>query len=921
MPELPTGTVTFLFTDIEGSTRLWEEHPEAMKGALARHDEILRNEIEAHEGQVVKTTGDGVHAAFASAPKAVEAAVAAQQALNAEPWDPEPLRVRMGVHTGEAEYRDGDYYGPSLNRAARLMAAAHGGQVVISNTTEELARDALADDHQLVDLGEHRLRDLARSERVFQVVADEAARDFPPLRSLDVYAGNLPVQLTSFVGRDQELDAISAALDAGRLVTIVGVGGVGKTRLAVQAAADALPRFRDGAWLCELATVPDDESMVQVFAESLGVQQRSGISLTESIVEFLRTKKMLIVLDNCEHLLRAARRLAEDVLQKCPDVRILATSREGFGVSGEQVWPLQSLDVPDDGGVEAVAASDAVVLFSERARSVRPDFRIDAGNAAAIADICRRLDGIPLAIELAAARVVAMTPSDIATRLGERFRLLTGGRHASVERHQTLRAAVDWSYSLLGSVERSVFDRLAVFAGTFDVSAAEAVVAGEGIEGWDVIDALGGLVAKSTVTAEEGAGGAMRYQLLETMRQYALERLEEGGDVDAWRRRHAAHYADIAEQLSTGMRGPQELAARVQLLMEVDNVRAAVIWGLDAVDDADSEMAMRIIAALSHEASLHRSVGVGRWALRAVDRAERSSPARRADVLGAAAYSTLVSGDHERSRELALAALRDGPQPESWSPGLAFLTLGYGALATGRHDEVLPIMNEGHEKLAAIVHDEWAMLAFLWSKTAFGSLLNAPGTHAEAADLVRRARALGNTTAIANSLHAYAMSRARDEPEESLAAFEESVGLLTVGNDNLLSSAYSMSGQLYARRGEMNKAFQSVRAAVVHSEHIGDHPQLVSALAFATTILSRSGHQEPAAVLAGVIVDGSLAEINRFPGSAREHGDRVLVRIEEALGSDAYRRAAARGASMSFEEIVEYTIGELDRVIAEPDDD
>ncbi len=405
MSELPTGTVTFLFTDLEGSTRLWEKHPEAMEPSLARHDAILRDAVAVHDGHVVKMRGDGAHAAFADAANAVHAARDAQRALVSEDWGPVgELRVRMGIHTGPAQARDGDYYGSAVNRAARLMSIANGGQIVVSLATEELARDALEDGVSLVDLGEHRLRDLSRPERVFELRASGLLSEFPALRTLDTYPTNLPLQLSSFVGRESELAAISEAMQQSRLVTITGVGGVGKTRVAVRIAAELLPEYADGAWLCELAASHDDDTMTQVVAVTLGVQPRVGMTLLDSIVDYLRPKRLLLVLDNCEHVLVSAGALATAILQRCRGARLLATSREGLAVDGEHVWPLRSLAVtdPSDGPVELVR-SDAVRLFTDRARAARSDFAFDSSNAQAVAEICRRLDGIPLAIELAAA--------------------------------------------------------------------------------------------------------------------------------------------------------------------------------------------------------------------------------------------------------------------------------------------------------------------------------------------------------------------------------------------------------------------------------------------------------------------------------------------------------------------------------------
>ena len=583
MAELPTGTVTFLFTDLEGSTRLWEEHPEAMKDALARHDAILDDAIATHDGHVVKRTGDGVHAVFATAEDGVRAATDAQRALGRRAVGtnrcaPDP----NGSAQRRAQLRDDDYYGSVTNRAARLMSVAHGGQVVVSHTTAELAGDALVD-VTFLDLGEHRLRDLERPERVLQVCHEDLEHDFAPLRSLDAFPSNLPLQTTGFVGRERELIDVASALDDA-VVTLTGVGGVGKTRLATQVAADVLPRYRDGAWLCELAPVGEPEAIAEAIAAALGVQPRMGQALDETVLDFLRSKELLLLLDNCEHLLDSVARLVDRVVHTAARVTVLATSREGLAVSGERMVALPSL------GIEG----EAVSLFVERAADARAGFALTPENATAIAQICARLDGIPLAIELAAARVQAMTPAEIAARLDDQFRLLSSGRRTAVERHQTLRRAIDWSYDLLSDDERRVLQRLSVFAGGCTLDAAEAVAADDDIDALDVLEHLATLVRRSLVVADQ-LGEQTRYRLLETIRQYAQDRLEESGETDAVGRRHATHYSSLAEEAGPHLRAADQLAWIARLAPEIDNLRVALAWSLDH-DDLD--LALPLVVAV-----------------------------------------------------------------------------------------------------------------------------------------------------------------------------------------------------------------------------------------------------------------------------------------------------------------------------------
>jgi len=589
VPELPSGTVTFLFTDLEGSTRLWEEHPKAMHDALGQHDELVRSAIETHRGHVVKTTGDGFHAAFSTGEDAVAAAIAAQLALGSASWPiPDGLRARMGIDSGPAESRDGDYYGPVLNRAARLMATAHGGQIVLSLATRELLDVAdleRADGSRVdvIDLGEHRLRDLARPVRVFQVEHPALEREFPPLRSLDAFPSNLPIQTTGFVGRERDVEELVAAVTDARVVTLTGVGGVGKTRLALQAAAELLPSFRDGVWFVELAGVTSGDAVQDAVAAGLGFTA-APIAGASGLQESLRAKELLLVLDNCEHLLAAAADLVEQIVRNAPGVHVLVTSREGLGVSGEHLRAVKSLGLPgSDADAESIGVSDAVRLFVERAREASASYEYTDADAASVAELCRRLDGIPLAIELAAARVPALTPGEIATLLDQRFKLLTGGRRAAVSRHHTLRNAIEWSYQLLERDEQVVLDRLAVFSGGFDLPAAQAVAAEDAVDAVDVVDVLGRLVGKSLVVAEP-VGQRTRYRLLETVRDFAWERLQDAGDVDAVARRHAVYFAEFARDAGSGLRGAEEAVWRARVEREVDNLRAALAWAVAAAD-------------------------------------------------------------------------------------------------------------------------------------------------------------------------------------------------------------------------------------------------------------------------------------------------------------------------------------------------
>ncbi len=524
--QLPSGTVTFLLTDIEGSTRLWEQHPNAMQSVLARHDNLMQNIIEGYGGHIVKMTGDGLHAVFAHARESIVATLACQQALLKEAWNglSNPLRVRMALHTGESQLREGDYFGPTMNRTARLMSIAYGGQILVSSATAELVRDQLPTGVTLQDVGEHRLRDIARPQHVFQLIGPDLPTGFLPLRSLNSVPNNLTSPLTSFIGREREMADVAALLRKTRLLTLIGPGGTGKTRLSLEVAAEALDTFPDGVWFVELAPLSDLALVPQAVGSAWNLREQPGRSMVDTLVDYLRAKTLLLILDNCEHLVNACAELVTALLRACPKLKILPSSREALGISGETTYRVPSLSLFDGSSPstpETLLQSESARLFVERAKALEPHFILTAQNLHSVAQICQRLDGIPLALELAAARVRLLSVDQILARLDDRFRLLKDGSRTDLPRHQTLRALIDWSYDLLSETERSALAHLSVFAGGWLLEAAEAILGPHGL------DLLSSLADKSLVVIEESENDEKRYDLLETIRQYAREKLLE----------------------------------------------------------------------------------------------------------------------------------------------------------------------------------------------------------------------------------------------------------------------------------------------------------------------------------------------------------------------------------------------------------
>jgi len=675
----PVGTMTFLFTDVEGSTRAWEAHPTETQTALKRHDEIVAREIEAYNGALIleRGEGDSVFAIFARAADAVAAAVEIQRALRAQTWPADvPMRVRMAIHTGEA---GADYRGPHVNRAARLRAIAHGEQILISGVTAGILRDALPAGASLIDLGRHRLRDLSELEHVFQLAHPELRIDFPPLKSLTNFRQNLPTQLTSFIGRVGEQKTVQALIEKHRVVTLVGAGGCGKTRLAIQVGAAELENFPDGVRFVDLAPLSGTGLVVDAIATALGAKTEAGLSAINAVVRALEGTQTLIILDNCEHLLAECAEAVSALLRAGGDVRVLATSREPLGLAGEMMWRVPPLSLPDgERSPDEVVKCEAVQLFVDRATAARAEFSLTSSNTAAVVEICRILEGLPLAIELAAARAKTLTPQDIRSRLSDRFRLLTGGRG----RHQTLRSTIDWSYDLLPENERALFRRLSVFAGGFDLQAMEAICG-------DSLDTIEHLVDKSLVVVEQLSDERLRYRLLETLRHYAAERVIEAGEEEDARERHFTYYLDVAER--TYARRIEDEAASLALLdADHDDFRAALRWARARPRDL-----LRLASALGWFWHLRSYYREGRaWLEEALNVNANDRSPDMARALWALSMILSWSGD-AGARQLADRSLELWQEnSEPLELALALESIGYSQFMAGEYADALRSMED-----------------------------------------------------------------------------------------------------------------------------------------------------------------------------------------------------------------------------------
>ena len=861
-----SGVVTHLFTDIEGSTRLWEHEPERMRPALARHDALARSAVTHHRGTVVKTTGDGIHAAFEDPLDAVNATLELQNTLVEPPAsDGIALRVRCGLHVGAEERRDNDFFGRAVNKAARIMSVAHGGQVLLSEAVAALVGDRLPAGVALRDLGAVRLRDLARPERVYQVLHPRLRQDFPALRSLEATPNNLPLQLTSFIGRERELAEVKSLLRSNRLLTLLGVGGIGKTRLSLQAAADVMDDYPDGVWFVELAPVTDDRLVPQALASVLGVKEEAGRPVVEALVKHVSDRQLLIILDNCEHLVRACAEMARKLLQSGLRLKILASSREHLHIRGEATYAVPALSLPRLSGVAGpagVAQYESVRLFIDRAVAVQPAFQLSEKNAMAASDICYRLDGIPLAIELAAARVRSISVEDIAERLTDRFRLLVRGDRTALPRQQTLRALIDWSYDLLTEQERALFRRLAVFASGWTLEAAEAVGTDGDVRGNEVLDLLTNLVEKSLAVAEPDGG---RYRLLDTVRQYAEERLVDSGEMDSTRTRHLAFYRTLAQKARPGLVGAQQGVWLARLDLERENLLSAHSWCNHA--GAGGEIGLQLAHSLKHYWIIRGllDLGYGMTAHALARPGAQLRDAARCDALSDAGQLGCIMGKYEDAQKHlaeAVAIAREIGDKRMVAAvqqplGVALLARGDSAGARKHFEEGLTLARE------------------LGNKREVAAALNALAqVHRMEGALDAAERLYENVVELARQL----------EDQESIA-----IGLL-----NLAMVAIG--------RGSVDHVGAQLLEVLAIADAIGSKPAGLSALEVSAGLAASKQEPEQAARFFGA-AEAQMGQI----GLRRDPADEaflapLIARARQALEPATFAAAEAAGHALSYDQ-------------------
>lgn len=912
-----------MFTDIEGSTRLAQNYPEALPDLIARHHAILQQAIETNHGYVFQIVGDGFCAAFHTAPDALNAALTAQRSLQHEAWGAAPVVVRMGIHTGVAQAgamddRSGGYIGYlTLARTQAILSSAHGGQVLLSDPSAELVRSDLPEGVSLLDMGEYRLKGVMIPEHLWQLAAPDLRLEFPPLSSLITFPNNLPAQLNSFVGRQHELTQIKELLSDIHLLTLIGPGGTGKTRLAVQLAAELLPAFADGVWLVELAPLADPTLVLQTIAATLGLREIPGMSLNDLVTSYLRGKHLLLILDNCEHLVEVCARLADHLLHFCPDLKIIASSREALGIAGETVFRVPPLALPDSDCfvLETLGRCEAVQLFVERAVAVKSSFTLTEHNVTAVAQICERLDGIPLALELAAARVGMLTPEQIARRLDDRFRLLTGGSRTALPRQQTLRSTIDWSYNLLSEAERTLFCQLSVFVGGWTLEAAEAVC-----PELDVLELLAQLVHKSLVLADETIDtGTTRFRLLETIRQYGRDKLLEAGEAAQVRDRHLDYTLKFAEAGEPESPGLNKLEWLNQCELEHDNFRAALQWGLER----NEEVALRLAGSLGSFWSGRNYRSEGRRWLQAALECVAALPEAHGEAIrkrqAAQAKGTLWLidmliglGEYQAGLEACNEAVRLYRQLGDRS-GLGFALSWTGMLATLQGDNDLAERALAEAILLGRAIDSKLILIFaigVQSQQLFlprGDIVAARAGNEESVRLAREANApwaeamgVRGLARVAAALGEW--DEARRHTQEAAKVFRE------MGDRYVLNEVYAELAYIELHAGCLPEAGQLFRQCVAVWQEFGQRAEIARVLEGIAYIARAQNQPRRAAQLLGAAE--ALREQIGTPlrDFERIEYDAAVAWLHAQLDETTYHARWSEGRAMGMDQAIAYVL-------------
>ena len=917
MPLLQAGTITFLFTDIESSTRLWDTDPARMADALERHDRLCRATVDACGGRLVKMIGDGLHAVFVDSGAALRAVLELQRGIASIAADYDiAFKMRCGLHAGVAQVRDDDYFGGAVNRAARIMAAAHGGQVLLSQAVVELSKGRLPDGADLVPLGRVRLRDLADPEDIWQLTHADLNRMFPALRSLDSTPNNLPRQASSFIGRENEIAEVKKLLGQTRLLTLTGAGGSGKTRLSMQVVADMLDAYPDGIWLVELATLSDPGLMPQSVAAVMGLMEQSGKTLTQSLIEHFAARRVLLILDNAEHLLAACGKLAGDLVHACPQLVVLATSREALGIPGELKFRVPSLSTPDparDVTPEQLSSFDSVRLFVERARLNTPRFAVTAQNAPALASVCHRLDGIPLAIELAAARARSMSVEQLSHRLDQRFRLITGGSRTAPRRQQTLRALIDWSYDLLDSAEKALLCRSSVFAGGWTLEAAEQICTGDEFEDWEVLDLLTSLADKNLVVTEDRSD-TNRYRMLETVRQYASERLIESGGVEAVRTRHRDYFLALAEESEPKLVSAEQAELLKRLEAEHENLRAGLSWSLV---DAGSRGGLRLCGALQRFWWARGHLSEGReWCARVLGKAGAEAPTPdRAKALNGAGGLAYLQGDYPVARVLhqeSLAIRRqlgDRRGVASSLNNLGSVARDQGDLASARalFEESLSIARELGDRgyianllgnLGIVAHEQ-------------GDYLAARALHVESLAMLRE---LGDRGRIASSLgNLGRVAYVQGDYPAARALFEEGLAIARELEDRVsIAGSLNNLGRVARDQGDLASAWALHQEGMVIVRELGDRQGIADSLEGLASVYAALGSSLHAARVWGMAEQLRTEIGSPLPPDERPSYDRRIAAARADVGDDdaSFDRAWQEGRALPLEQAIALALEE-----------